>query len=159
MNSVRSNNVSFKYQRFAALGSKGKGIINSEFVAKTQFLKAKLLKFFCFLTSEITNLVVLYFLNVTKICKNVVFWICLQLLQKWHLSIFLPEVRPQGWERVLDFTQGRQLFQTVMFQNLLFRSFQTKYPYFSHVLTYACSTFVPVSCRKALHVFFKQKCS
>ena len=38
MNSVRSNNVSLKYQRFATLGSKDIGIINSEFVAKTQFL-------------------------------------------------------------------------------------------------------------------------
>ena len=34
MNSVRSNNVSLKYERFATLGSKDKGIINSEFVAK-----------------------------------------------------------------------------------------------------------------------------
>ena len=38
MNSVRSNNVSLKYQRFATLGSKNIGILNSEFVAKTQFL-------------------------------------------------------------------------------------------------------------------------
>ncbi len=38
MNFVRSNNVSLKYQRFATLGSKDIGIINSEFVAKTQFL-------------------------------------------------------------------------------------------------------------------------
>jgi len=38
MNSVRSNNISFKYQRFTTLGSRAIGIINSEFVAKTQFL-------------------------------------------------------------------------------------------------------------------------
>ena len=38
MNSVRSNNISLKYQRFTTLGSKDKGIIKSEFVAKTQFL-------------------------------------------------------------------------------------------------------------------------
>ena len=38
MNSVRSNNISLKYQRFTTLGSKDIGIINSEFVAKTQFL-------------------------------------------------------------------------------------------------------------------------
>ena len=37
MNSVRSNNVSLKYQRFATLGSEDIWIINSEFVAKTQF--------------------------------------------------------------------------------------------------------------------------
>ena len=35
MNSVRSNNISLKYQRFSTLGSKDIGIINSEFVAKT----------------------------------------------------------------------------------------------------------------------------
>ena len=38
MNSVILNNVSLKYHRFASLGSKDIGIINSEFVAKTQFL-------------------------------------------------------------------------------------------------------------------------
>ena len=38
MNSVRSNNVSLKYQRFATFNSKDIGIINSELVAKTQFL-------------------------------------------------------------------------------------------------------------------------
>ena len=38
MNSVRSNNISLKYQRFATLGYKDIGIIKSEFVAKTQFL-------------------------------------------------------------------------------------------------------------------------
>ena len=38
MNSVRSNNISLKYQRFTTLGSKDIGIINSEFVATTQFL-------------------------------------------------------------------------------------------------------------------------
>ena len=38
MNSVRSNNVSLKYQRFATLGSKDIGIINPDFMAKTQFL-------------------------------------------------------------------------------------------------------------------------
>ena len=46
-NSVISNNVSLKYQRFATLNSKDIGIINSEFVAKTQFLS---LKEACFLT-------------------------------------------------------------------------------------------------------------
>ena len=38
MNSVRSNNVSLKYQRFATLVSKDIGILNPEFMAKTQFL-------------------------------------------------------------------------------------------------------------------------
>ena len=38
MNSVKSNNISLKYQRFATLGYKDIGIIKSEFVAKTQFL-------------------------------------------------------------------------------------------------------------------------
>ena len=38
MNSVRSNNISLKYQRFATLDSKDIGIRKSEFVAKTQFL-------------------------------------------------------------------------------------------------------------------------
>ena len=38
MNSVRSNNVSLKYHRFTTLCSKDIGIINSQFVAKTQFL-------------------------------------------------------------------------------------------------------------------------
>ena len=35
---VRSNDISLKYQRCTTLGSKDIGIINSEFVAKTQFL-------------------------------------------------------------------------------------------------------------------------
>ena len=38
MSSVRSNNISLKYQRFTRLDSNDIGIINSEFVAKTQFL-------------------------------------------------------------------------------------------------------------------------
>ena len=38
MNSVRSNNISLKYQRDTTLGSKDIGIRKSEFVAKTQFL-------------------------------------------------------------------------------------------------------------------------
>ena len=38
MNSVRSNNISLKYQSFTALGFKDIGVIKSEFVAKTQFL-------------------------------------------------------------------------------------------------------------------------
>jgi len=38
MNSVRSNNISLKYQKFTTFGSKDIGIIESEFVAKTQFL-------------------------------------------------------------------------------------------------------------------------
>ena len=46
MNFVRSNNVSLKYQRFATLGSKDIGIINSEFVAKTQFLR-KISNIYC----------------------------------------------------------------------------------------------------------------
>ena len=37
INSVRSNNISLKYQRFTTLGSEELGIINSEFVTKTQF--------------------------------------------------------------------------------------------------------------------------
>ena len=41
MNSVRSNNISLKYQKFTTLGSKDIEIINSEFVAKTQFLCLK----------------------------------------------------------------------------------------------------------------------
>ena len=38
MNSVRSNDISLKYQRFTTLDSRDIGIIKSEFVAKTQFL-------------------------------------------------------------------------------------------------------------------------
>ena len=38
MTSVRSNNLSLKYQRFTALGFKDIGIRKSEFAAKTQFL-------------------------------------------------------------------------------------------------------------------------
>ena len=38
MTSVRSNNISLKYQRFTTLGLKDIGIIKSEFVAKTQFV-------------------------------------------------------------------------------------------------------------------------
>ena len=38
MNSVRSNNVSLKYQRPTPSGCKDIGIIKFEFVAKTQFL-------------------------------------------------------------------------------------------------------------------------
>ena len=38
ISSVRSNNISLKYQRFTTLGFKDIVIINSEFVAKTQFL-------------------------------------------------------------------------------------------------------------------------
>ena len=38
MKFVRSNNARLKYQRFATLNSKDIEIINSEFVAKTQFL-------------------------------------------------------------------------------------------------------------------------
>ena len=38
MNSVRSNNIGLKYQRFTTLASKDIGNINSKFVAKTQFL-------------------------------------------------------------------------------------------------------------------------
>ena len=38
MTSIRSNNISLKYQRFTTLGSKDRGIRKSEFVAKTQFL-------------------------------------------------------------------------------------------------------------------------
>ena len=38
MNYIRSNNISLKYQTFTTLGSKDIRIINSEFVAKTQFL-------------------------------------------------------------------------------------------------------------------------
>ena len=38
MNSVRSNNLSLKYQRFTPSGCKDIGIIKFEFVAKTQVL-------------------------------------------------------------------------------------------------------------------------
>ena len=38
MNSVRSNNVSLKYQRFTSSGCKDIGFTKTEFVAKTQFL-------------------------------------------------------------------------------------------------------------------------
>ena len=38
MNSVRSNNISLKYQRITALDLKDIGIRKSEFVAKSQFL-------------------------------------------------------------------------------------------------------------------------
>ena len=38
MNSVRSNNISLKYQRITTLDLKDIGIRKSEFVAKSQFL-------------------------------------------------------------------------------------------------------------------------
>ena len=38
MNSVRSIDISLKYQKCTTLASEAIGIINSEFVAKTQFL-------------------------------------------------------------------------------------------------------------------------
>ena len=38
MSSVRSNNISLKYQRFTTLGFKDIGIRKSEFVAKNQLL-------------------------------------------------------------------------------------------------------------------------
>ena len=38
---VRLNNVSLKYQRFEPLGCKDIGIINFQFVTKTQFLRNK----------------------------------------------------------------------------------------------------------------------
>ena len=38
LTSVRSNNISLKYQRFTTLGFKDKGIIKSEFVTKNPFL-------------------------------------------------------------------------------------------------------------------------
>ena len=38
MKSVRSNNLSLKYQRFTPFGCEDIGIRKSEFVAKTQFL-------------------------------------------------------------------------------------------------------------------------
>jgi len=41
MNSVRSNNISLKYQRFTTLDSKDILMIKSEFVAKTRFLCGK----------------------------------------------------------------------------------------------------------------------
>ena len=44
MNSVRSNNISLKYQRFTTLGSKDIRIIKSEFVAKTQFVSGSSIK-------------------------------------------------------------------------------------------------------------------
>ena len=40
MTSVRSNNISLKYQRFTTLGFKDIGIRKSEFVAKNQLLCA-----------------------------------------------------------------------------------------------------------------------
>ncbi len=41
MNSVRSNNISLKYQRFTTLDSKDIVIIKSEYVARSQFLYKK----------------------------------------------------------------------------------------------------------------------
>ena len=38
MTSVRSNNISLKFQRVTTLGSKDIGIRKTEFVARTQFL-------------------------------------------------------------------------------------------------------------------------
>ena len=38
MNSVRLNDISLKYQRCTTFGPKALGIMNSEFVAKTQIL-------------------------------------------------------------------------------------------------------------------------
>ena len=42
MNSVRSNNLSLKYQRCTPSGGKSIGIRKSEFVIKTQFLWIKI---------------------------------------------------------------------------------------------------------------------
>ena len=39
MNSVRSDNLSLKYQSFTTLGCKDVGVRKFEFVAKTQFLR------------------------------------------------------------------------------------------------------------------------
>jgi len=44
MNSVRSNNLSLKYQRFTPTGRKDLGIRKFEFVAKSQFLYFKKMK-------------------------------------------------------------------------------------------------------------------
>ena len=57
MNSVRSNNISLKYQRCTTLGSNDIGIINSEFVAKTQFLYPKLLLRLCDLLARLVLIV------------------------------------------------------------------------------------------------------
>ena len=45
MNSVRSNNLSLKYQMFTLSGCKAIGIIKFEFVAKTQFLSVSIQRF------------------------------------------------------------------------------------------------------------------
>ena len=42
MNSVISNNLSFKYQKFTSIDFKDIGISNFEFVSKTKFLKKPL---------------------------------------------------------------------------------------------------------------------
>ena len=55
MNSVRSNNINLKYQRFTTLGSKDIGIIKSEFVAKTQFFL-----FFIFLLTSFLPFLLLF---------------------------------------------------------------------------------------------------
>ena len=55
MNAVRSNNESLKYQRFATLGSKDIEILNSEFVAKTQFLCDKLTALLVFILRSLVN--------------------------------------------------------------------------------------------------------
>ena len=45
MNAIRSNNVSLKYQRFTSSGCKDIGFTKTEFVAKTQFLYCRRLKY------------------------------------------------------------------------------------------------------------------
>ena len=55
MNSVRSNNISLKYQSFTTLDSKDIGIIKSEFVAKTQFLWAGSVEVLAFTRWKQTN--------------------------------------------------------------------------------------------------------
>jgi len=69
MNSVRSNNLSLKYQRFTTLGSKDIRIINSEFVARSQFL---CIYHFCnirFILNNHRNLVLKEFLSDLFSCS------------------------------------------------------------------------------------------
>ena len=68
MNSVRSNNLSLKYQRFATSGCKDIRIRKFEFVAKTQFLCEPNHRYVCEPnTIKIMNLTTVIVVNQTAI--------------------------------------------------------------------------------------------
>ena len=87
MNSVRSNNISLKYQKFTTLDSKDKGIIKLEFVTKTQFL--------CFYKNKPTQL---EFLNIAVVLpgssikiggKSVMLFMSFNWIYKQRLLLYI----------------------------------------------------------------------